>query len=478
MRRRRRVKILATLGPASSSPERIRQLFLAGADVFRLNMSHGSHAEVRRYHAAIRRIEGEIGRPIGILVDLQGPKLRIGELEGGEVTLKTGGHFRLDLDPKPGNRRRAPLPHREVFDALQPGTRILLDDGKIALHVEEAGPDHADMVVDVGGVLKQKKGVNVPNARLPLTALSAKDRSDLEFAANLGVDWVAFSFIQRVEDVAEGRKLLAGRAALMAKIEKPSAVDELDAILELSDGIMVARGDLGVELPVELVPSLQKRITRIARNAGKPVVIATQMLESMITNPMPTRAEVSDVATAVYDGADAVMLSAESAAGQYPVEAVAMMNRTAEAVEADPNYRALIEAQHAGPEPTAADAISLAAREVAETVRAAAIVCYTSSGSTGLRAARERPPVPVLALTPNIETGRRLALVWGLHCVHTEDAQDIQDMVDRACAVAAGEDFAQGGDRVVITAGVPFGTPGATNLLRIAWVPVSAQNLG
>jgi pyruvate kinase len=478
MRRRRRVKILATLGPASSSPERIRQLFLAGADVFRLNMSHGSHADVRRYHAAIRRIEREIGRPIGILVDLQGPKLRIGELEDGEVVLKAGGRFRLDLDPKPGSRRRAPLPHREVFSALQPGTRILLDDGKIALHVEEVGPDHADTVVDVGGVLKQKKGVNVPNARLPLSALSAKDRSDLEFAANLGVDWVAFSFIPRVEDVAEGRKLLAGRAALLAKIEKPSAVEELDAILELSDGIMVARGDLGVELPVELVPSLQKRITRVARNAGKPVVIATQMRESMITNPMPTRAEVSDVATAVYDGADAVMLSAESAAGQYPVEAVAMMNRTAESVEADPNYRALIDAQHAGPEPTAADAISLAAREVAATVRAAAIVCYTSSGSTGLRAARERPPVPVLALTPKIETGRRLALVWGLHCVHTEDAQDIQDMVDRACTVAADEDFAQGGDRVVITAGLPFGTPGATNLLRIAWVPVSAQNLG
>jgi pyruvate kinase len=440
-------------------------------------MSHGSHAEVRRYHAAIRRIEREIGRPIGILVDLPGPKLRIGELKDGEVMLKAGARFRLDLDPKPGDRRRAPLPHREVFHALQPGTQVLIDDGKIALHVEDVGSDHADTVVDVGGVLKQKKGVNVPNAMLPLSALSAKDRSDLEFAANLGVDWVAFSFIQRVEDVAEGRKLLAGRAALMAKIEKPSAIDELDAILELSDGIMVARGDLGVEMPVELVPGLQKRITRVARNAGKPVVIATQMLESMIANPMPTRAEVSDVATAVYDGADAVMLSAESASGQYPVEAVAMMNRTAESVEADPNYRALIDAQHAGPEPTAADAISLAAREVAETIRAAAIVCYTGSGSTGLRAARERPPVPVLALTPNIETGRRLALVWGLHCVHTEDAKNIKDMVDRACAVTADEDFAQSGDRIVITAGLPFGTPGATNLLRIAWVPANTRNL-
>jgi pyruvate kinase len=370
------------------------------------------------------------------------------------------------------------LPHREIFEALQPGTRILLDDGRIQLHVEHAGADYADTVVDVGGTLRPKKGVNVPNALLPLAALSAKDRSDLEFAVNLGVDWVAFSFIQRAEDVAEGRKLLAGRAALMSKIEKPSAIEELDAILELSDGIMIARGDLGVELPIELVPGIQKRITRVARRAGKPVVVATQMLESMVENPMPTRAEVSDVATAVYDGADAVMLSAESASGKYPIEAVAMMNRVAETVESDPNYRALMDAQHAGPEPTSADAITLAAREVAETIRAAAIVCYTSSGSTGLRAARERPSVPILALTPNIETGRRLALVWGLHCVCTEDAHDIQDMVDRACFVAANEDFALAGDRVVVTAGVPFGTPGATNLLRIAWVPVNGQVFG
>jgi pyruvate kinase len=470
MRRRRNVKIIATLGPASSAPEKIRALFEAGADVFRLNMSHGSHADHRARHAAIRALEAELGRPIGILADLQGPKLRIGTFEGGPVHLADGQSFRLDLDPTPGNAQRVNLPHPEIFAALGPGMELLLDDGNIRLVVIEHGNDFAVCTVRVGGRLSDRKGVNVPDAVLPLSALTPKDRTDLAFALDLGVDWVALSFVQRPEDVAEVKKVVRGEAGVLAKIEKPQALERLDEIIELADALMVARGDLGVELPIESVPAIQKRLTRAARAAGKPVVVATQMLESMVHNASPTRAEVSDVATAVYEGADAVMLSAESAAGAHPVEAVAMMNRIAERVETDPLYPAIIAAQRSEPEPTAADALTAAARQVAETLKAAAILTWTRSGSTSLRAARERPRVPVLALTPLIETARRLALVWGLHCVATEDAHDFIDMVDRACRIAFQEGFARSGQRVVVTAGVPFGTPGATNVLRVAWV--------
>jgi pyruvate kinase len=477
MRRRRNVKIIATLGPASSAPETIRALFEAGADVFRLNMSHGGHEELRANHAAIRALEQEVGRPISVLVDLQGPKLRVGTFDNGAVVLTRGADFRLDLDPAPGDAHRAPVPHQEIFRALEPGADVLLDDGRIRLKVEQVAPDHADTVVEIGGTLRARKGINLPGTVLPMSALSIKDRSDLEYAVNLGVDWVALSFVQRPEDMAEARKLVAGRAAVMAKIERPAAVERLEEIMELADGLMVARGDLGVELPVEQVPVLQKRMIRAARRAGKPVVVATQMLESMITSPTPTRAEVTDVANAVFEGADAVMLSAESAAGQYPVEAVAMMNRIGETVEGDPLYRAIIDAQHSEPEPTGPDAITAAARQVAETTRCAAILIYTTSGSTGLRAARERPSVPILALTPSVETGRRLALVWGLHCVLTEDASGLQDMVDKGCAIAVREGFADAGDRVVVTAGVPFGTPGATNILRLAWVGNPRESL-
>ena len=470
MRRLRNVKIIATLGPASSDAATIRALFEAGADVFRLNMSHGSHADHRVRHGIIRALEAETGRPIGILADLQGPKLRVGTFADGPVQLVAGQAFRLDLDATPGDLGRVNLPHPEIFAALAPGMNLLLDDGNIRLSVDDNGPDFAQCTVRTGGRLSERKGVNVPDAVLPLSALTPKDRRDLGFALDLGVDWIAVSFVQRPEDVAEVKKVVRGAAGVLAKIEKPQALERLDEIIELADALMVARGDLGVELPLEAVPAIQKRLTRAARAAGKPVVVATQMLESMVHNATPTRAEVSDVATAVYEGADAVMLSAESAAGEHPVEAVAMMNRIAEQIETDPLYRSLIAAQRSEPEPTTADALSAAARQVAETLNAAAIITWTLSGSTSLRAARERPAAPVLALTPLLATARRLALVWGLHCVESADAIDFYDMVDRACHIAREQGFALPGQRVVITAGVPFGTPGATNVLRVAWV--------
>jgi pyruvate kinase len=470
MRRLRRAKIVATLGPASSSAEMIGKLFAAGADVFRINMSHTSQDRMRELVGMIRAVEQDTGRPIGILVDLQGPKLRLGTFTGGSVMVKNGDSFVLDSDAAPGDATRAFLPHPEIFAGVEPGHTLLIDDGKVRLTVTEAQPKRMTTRVVVGGKLSDRKGVSLPDSTIPFSALADKDRSDLEAALEAGIDWVALSFIQRPEDIAEAKKLTRGRAALMAKIEKPQAVHRLADILDLADALMVARGDLGVEMPLEKVPGVQKQMTRSGRAAGKPVVVATQMLESMISSPVPTRAEVSDVATAIFEGADAVMLSAESAAGQYPIEAVATMNRIAEEVEGDPLFRNIIDAQRAAPEATGADAIADAARHIADTLDLAAVVCWTSSGSTGLRMARERPRPPIVALSPNIATGRRLAVVWGVHCVVTEDAHDQDDMVDRACGIAAKEGFAKTGQRVIVVAGVPLGTPGATNMLRIAYV--------
>ena len=448
----RSAKIVATIGPASSGSERLRALFDAGVDVFRLNFSHGTHDEHRARFEEIRAVEAEVGRPIGILADLQGPKLRLGNFAGGKAELPAGCHFRLDLDTKPGDTSRAPLPHPEVFEALHPGTELLLDDGKVRLRVIDCGADFADTECLVGGTLSDHKGVNVPGAVLPISAMTEKDRADLSFALGQGADWVALSFVQRPEDVAEGRKLIGNAAGLMVKLEKPAAIRRLDEIIDLADALMVARGDLGVEMPPEDVPSVQKQIIHACRLAGKPVIVATQMLESMITAPTPTRAEASDVATAVYEGADAVMLSAETAVGQ------------------DPLYFSTLEAGRLAPEHTDRDAISAAACQVAATIGAAAIVSFTSSGATALRAARERPAAPILALTPNIATARRLALLWGAHCVHLADITSFAEMVQKAVRTAQREEIAGPGQRVVITAGVPFGTPGSTNILRIAWV--------
>jgi pyruvate kinase len=470
MRRLRSAKIVATLGPASADLATIRSLFEAGADVFRLNLSHGAQDGHRAVIAAIRALEREVARPIGILTDLQGPKLRVGRIKDGAVELKMGARYRLDLETVPGDGARAPLPHPEVFAALRKDHEVLIDDGRIRLRVTSHSHNHANLRVVVGGRLTDNKGVNVPGTVLALSPLTAKDRVDLRFALDAGADFVGLSFVQRPEDVAEVRRLIAGRAGVVSKIEKPAALDRLGEIVGLSDAVMVARGDLGVELPPEDVPAAQKRIVRHCREAGRPVIVATQMLESMIAAPQPTRAEASDVATAVYDGADAVMLSGETATGRYPKEAVAMMNRIIERSERDPLYRGLMDAVHGEPEKTDADAITAAARQVAQTISAAAIVTYTTSGSTTLRAARERPGVPILSLTERPGTARRLALAWGVHCVISEDVKDFADMVDKAAARALSEGFAKKGDRLVITAGVPFGTPGATNVLRIAWV--------
>ena len=469
MRRQRSAKIVATLGPASASPAMLRALFDAGVDVFRCNFSHGTHDDHRKLFSAIRWVEAETGRPIGILADLQGPKLRLGDFADGRIQLAAGAAFRLDLDGKLGDQKRAPLPHPEVFRALQPGNDLLIDDGKVRLKVIDCGPDFAETECLVGGMLSNHKGVNVPHCVLPISAVTEKDRSDLSFALENGADWIALSFVQRPEDVAEGRKLIGNAAGLLVKLEKPSAIRRLDEIIDLADALMVARGDLGVEMPPEDVPTVQKQVIHACRLAGKPVIVATQMLESMISAPTPTRAEASDVATAVYEGADGIMLSAETSVGQYPVEAVAMMDRIARRVQADPLYFASLQT-HMEHEHTDPDAISAAACQVAATVGAAAIVSYTTSGATALRAARERPGVPILVMTSSQGTARRLALLWGAHCIHHADVKNFADMVQKAVRAAHREGVAQPGQRVVITAGVPFGTPGATNILRIAWV--------
>jgi pyruvate kinase len=470
MRRRRKTKIVATLGPASASPESLKALFEAGVDVFRINMSHTPHDLLATLHGRVRALEREQGRPIAILADLQGPKIRVGTLPGGKVTLAEGARIKLVRAASSDDPNVIPIPHAEVFAALKQRHLLLIDDGKIRLRTWSSKPDSAEAAVEVGGDIKDRKGINLPDTLLPLSAMTEKDHSDLDAALNLGVDWIALSFVQRPDDVAEAKKIVRGRAGVLAKIEKPKALTSLAEILELADALMVARGDLGVELPLEAVPGWQKQIIRLARKAGKPVVVATQMLESMFEAAVPTRAEVSDVATAVYEGADAVMLSAETAAGKHPVDAVAMMDRIAVAVESGPLYQGIIDAQHSAPEETTADAMMAAVREVTHTIHARAIVSWTGSGSTGLRAARERPEAPIIALTPSESTARRLCIAWGLHCVLTEDAHDLDDVVDRAARIAYEEGFAKPGERIVVTAGVPLGTPGATNLLRVAFV--------
>ncbi|XYJ12634.1 pyruvate kinase [Telluria sp. B2] len=470
MLRQRRSRILATLGPASSSHERILALALAGADVFRLNFSHGSHADHAARYEAIRAVEREVKRPIGVLMDLQGPKLRVGSLAGGKALLEAGAPFRLDLDATVGDGTRAQLPHPEIFAALHPGAELLLDDGKLRLRVDACGPDYADTTVLVGGVLSDRKGVNVPGVVLPISPLTAKDRTDLAFGLELGVDWVALSFVQRPEDVREARALVGKRAWIMAKLEKPAAIDALEEIVALSDGIMVARGDLGVELPPQQVPVLQRRIVHAARAAGRPVVVATQMLESMVAAPVPTRAEVSDVASAIYEGADAVMLSAESASGQYPVEAVTVMDDVMREVERDPRWRTGLDASHTPAEATTADAICCALRRVASLIAPAAIVAYTASGASCLRASRERPAVPILALTPDMGIARRLALAWGVHPLRFAEAPTLNEMVADGVRAAREHGLAGPGDDVVVVAGFPSGHAGSTNLLHVARV--------
>ncbi len=470
MKRKRLCKIVATLGPASSEKETIAALFEAGVDTFRLNFSHGTHEDHKVRYDLIREVEKEVGRPIAVLMDLQGPKLRVGRFVNNSAELVNGSTFRLDMKDELGDTTRATLPHKEIFQAIEPGTDLLLDDGRICLRVTAVTDIEATTEVIVGGVLSNNKGVNVPGVILPLSALTEKDLLDMEFGLELGCDWCALSFVQRPEDIIEAKRLVKGRAGVMAKLEKPSAIEQLEEIVELTDAVMVARGDLGVELPPENVPVLQKRIIRICREYGKPVVVATQMLETMVSAPTPTRAEASDVATAVYDGADAVMLSAESASGAYPLEAVAMMNRIIETIEQDPLYLKLVHADELAPNPTEADAISDAARHVADLIGAKAIVSFTTTGSTAFRAARGRPNTPLLGLTPDLRVARKMALIWGVHSVNTRDVKSFGEMVGKSTRIARREGFCENGDQIVITAGVPFGTPGSTNNLRIATV--------
>lgn len=470
MRRHRKAKIVATLGPASSSRETILALARAGADVFRLNFSHGTHEQHAARLALIRSVESELGRPIGVLLDLQGPKLRIATFAAGSVHLTAGQTFRLDLSTEPGSAERVGLPHPEIFAALQPGCELLLDDGRVKLEVVRCSASDAETVVRTPGDLSDRKGVNVPGVVLPLSPLTAKDRQDLDYGLSLGVDWVALSFVQRPEDIVELKNLVGHRAWVMAKLEKPSAIECLEAIVSEADGIMVARGDLGVEMPPEVVPPTQRRILRVCRQRGTPVVVATQMLDSMVHAPVPTRAEASDVATAIYDGADAVMLSAESASGEFPVEAVSMMDRIICQVERDPLHQAMLDASHSEPRCTAPDAISAALRQIAHTLSLPVMVTYSTSGHTAIRVARERPEAPVMCVTPRATTARQLALVWGVHAVVTKDAESVDEMTQAACTLAQSQGFAQTGQMLAIAAGLPFGTPGATNLLRIATV--------
>ena len=469
--RGRKVKILATIGPASRSPEMLERLVKAGADAFRLNMSHGTHADHEPVVAAIRALEKQFARPIAILADLQGPKLRVGTFAEGQAVIRHSGHFVLDRDPTPGDHTRVCLPHPELFGIMERGQRLLINDGKIRLKVLEADDNRILCSAEVGGVISDRKGVNVPDAEIPIPAMTDKDRRDLAFATEQGADWIALSFVQRPEDIAEARKLIGTHGtAICAKIEKPRAVDRLDAIIELADGIMVARGDLGVELEPYEVPPLQKKIVNMARGAGKPVIVATQMLESMIEAPTPTRAEVSDVANAVYDGADAVMLSAESAAGAWPEESVAMMDKIAVQVERDEGYKARVRFLETPPDATTSDALAHACMTIADTVPISAITVFTTSGSTARRVARERPATPMLVLTPSIRTARKVALLWGAHAVATKDIGSFEEMIGKGKRMALRHNLASAGAKMIVLAGVPFGTPGATNLLHVVTV--------
>jgi pyruvate kinase len=470
MRRNRRVKIVATLGPASAAPEMVERLFLAGVDVFRINMSHSTHEGSKTLYNTVRACAARHRHPIGILADLQGPKFRIGEFQAGRVQVPAKTIFKFDRAEVLGDATRVFLPHGQIFDAIQPGHNLVLDDGKLRMRVIEKSDVQIVTEVVTGGMLASRKGISMPDTLLAISPLTEKDKADLTHALKLGVDWVALSFVQRAEDVHEVRKLIGDKAAILSKIEKPSAVADLEDVIAASDGIMVARGDLGVEMPVEKVPGIQKRITRLARAAGKPVIVATQMLESMISSPMPTRAEVSDVATAVFDGADAIMLSAESAVGQYPTEAIEMMDKIAVEVEQDPVYEAILYATQTEHLPTGADAIAAAASAIADTVKLGAIVCYTATGSTVLRVTRERPGIPVIGLTPVESTARRLSLVWGVQSILTGDPENLSHMVRKACRIAFEEGLVKPRDGILITAGVPLGSPGATNMIRIAFV--------
>jgi len=448
----------------------LKRLFLAGADTFRLNFSHGTHDDHARVHRAIRALEAEIAHPIGILQDLQGPKIRVGKIRDGKIRIEAGETIRFVLSSSEGDRDAIPLPHPEIFAAIMPGHDLLIDDGRVRVTVTRLGDDAIEARVVVGGVISDRKGINLPGTVLDLSPLTAKDRADLAFGLELGMDWVALSFVQKPDDILEARSLITDRTGLVAKIEKPAALDRIADIVLLSDAVMVARGDLGVEIPHEEVPGRQKELVRACRLAVKPVIVATQMLDSMVNAPTPTRAEASDVATAIYDGADAVMLSAESASGTYPVEAVEMMDRIIRSTEQHKLYRSIIQAMDPGEEQTPPHAVAAAAADLAAVTQSSAIVAFTFSGTTAARIARKRPAVRILATTPDMAVARRLCLLWGVHSVASDEIHTYEEMLERACSMAVREKFARPGDLMVVVAGIPFGQAGTTNNLRVVQV--------
>ncbi|NTB99344.1 pyruvate kinase [Agrobacterium tumefaciens] len=467
MHRKRQAKIVATVGPASASPEMLKALFLTGVDTFRLNFSHGSHEDHARVFHAIRTIEREIAMPIGILQDLQGPKIRLGRIAGGLASVSAGDVVRFVLRSESGETSAIPLPHPEIFAAVKPGDDLLIDDGRIRVRLLRVGADELEAEVIFGGTISDRKGVNIPGTVLDISPLTTKDRNDLAFGLDLGVDWVALSFVQKPGDLIEARGLIGERAGLVAKIEKPSALEKIDDIISLSDVLMVARGDLGVEIPAEEVPGRQKELVRACRQAVKPVIVATQMLDSMVSSASPTRAEASDVAMAIYDGADAVMLSAETATGRYPVETVEMMDRIIRSTEGHKLYNSILRATEPALQPTPAHAVAGAAADVATAVGAPAIVAFTSSGVTAARIARERPSLPIVAITADMAVARRLCLLWGAISLCDEDL-GVDDRFEQAAWLAKHVGLARAGDNLVIVSGIPFGQSGTTNNLRVA----------
>ncbi len=463
----RKVKIIATLGPASNNSQTIQSLVKAGVNVFRVNMSHGEHDQHKKSIDLIREAEKKLEQPIAILADLQGPKLRIARFKEGQVFLEKGQEFVLDLEPKPGNSNRVTFPHPEIFPHILSGMTVLLNDGNIRLKVTLANHSEIQTEVLEGGTLSDNKGVNLPDTELPIPALTKKDKKDIDFLIGTSVDYVGLSFVQRPEDVLDLKRILGGRKAVLSKIEKPQAIDNLEEIIDLSDGIMVARGDLGVEMSPEKVPPIQKKIIRLSKKKGKPVVVATQMLESMIERSTPTRAEATDVATAVYDGADAVMLSAESAVGKYPVESVEMMAKIISAVEKDGQYIDNLKRLAEKADDDVSDSITAAARQLSETLEAAAIVTYTATGLTALRVSHKKPQAPILAMTNKVETSRKLCLSWGVIPNLVDDLKSLDEMIEKAIERSKEAGLVKKGDKIVMTCGIPFGNPGTTNVINV-----------
>lgn len=470
MKRDRFAKIVATLGLTSSEPDVIEKLFLTGVDVFRLNFSHGTHENHAKNIQTLRALEQKHGRPIAILQDLQGPKFRVGRFEQDAIELAFGQTLVFDQDDTLGDNTRVYLPHPEVFSSAKVGDRLLLDDARVAFEVVNNDGNCIEAKHIYGKKLSNNKGLNLPDTDLLVSAMTDKDHTDLQFGLSQGVDIVALSFVQRAGDMEMLRGLVGGKASILAKIEKPSAVRHIADILDASDAIMLARGDLGVEFPPEALPSIQKTVVEAARHAGKPIVVATQMLESMIDSPVPTRAEATDVDTAVALGADAVMLSGETAIGKYPVEAVSFMDRMIQSTEKDARYIKDMRVIEDVEVNSSNGAVSHAVKAISNAIDVTAIACYTASGSSAVRLCRERALTPIIALTPNQDVARRLQLYWGVDAVVMPDADRVQTIVANAANLVKRKAYGEDGDLVVVTAGVPFGQPGTTNTIRLATI--------